>query len=102
MQEIVQVQRYYNLVFIGLLYLRIVLNMLKSCDKCQRVGNIERRNEMPMNYSLPVEPFDVWGFDFMGPFLASKTKHTHILVGVDYVTKWVEEIPTKVQIMPQQ
>ena len=41
---------------------------VKSCDQCQRVGNISRRNEMPMNYSLPLEPFDVWGFDFMGPF----------------------------------
>ena len=47
---------------------------------------------MPMNYSLPLEPFDVWGFDFMGTFPASNTKHTHILVAVDYVTKWVEAI----------
>jgi hypothetical protein len=31
----------------------------------------------------------------MGPFPASTTKHTHILVAVDYVTKWVEAIPTK-------
>ena len=23
---------------------------------------------MPMNYSLVVEQFDVWGFDYMGPF----------------------------------
>ena len=36
-----------------------------SCDECQRVGNITRRNEMPMNYSLVIEPFDCWGFDFM-------------------------------------
>jgi hypothetical protein len=39
-----------------------------------------------MNYSLPLEPFDVWGFDFIGPFPQSNTKHTHILVAVDYVT----------------
>jgi hypothetical protein len=32
---------------------------VKVCDKCQRVGNIGRRTEMPMNYSLPLEPFDV-------------------------------------------
>jgi hypothetical protein len=50
---------------------------------------------MPMNYSLPHEPFDAWGFYFMGPFPASTTKHTHILAAVDYVTKWVEAIPTK-------
>jgi hypothetical protein len=68
---------------------------VKVCDKCQRVGNIGRRNEIPMNHSLPLEPFDVWGFDFMGPFPASNTKHTHILVAVDYFTEWVEAIPTK-------
>ena len=48
----------------------------------------------PKNYSLPLEPFDVWGFDFMGPFPESN-KYTHILVAVDYVTKWVEAIPTR-------
>jgi hypothetical protein len=31
----------------------------------------------------------------MGPFPPSNTKHTHIFVAVDYVTKWVEEVPTK-------
>src|SRR3954471_18301521 len=49
---------------------------------------------MPMNYSLVIEPFDCWGFDFMGPFPPSH-KYTHILVSVDYVTKWVEAIPTE-------
>ena len=42
---------------------------------------------------LAVEPFDVWGFDYMGPF-PSSNGYTHILVAVDYVTKWVEAIPT--------
>ena len=46
-----------------------------------------------MNYSLVIEPFDVWGFDYMGPFPASNG-YTHILVAIDYVTKWVEAIPT--------
>ena len=64
-----------------------------SCDECQRIGNISRHQEIPMNYSLVIEPFDVWGFDYMGPFPASNG-YTHILVAVDYVTKWVEAIPT--------
>ena len=64
-----------------------------SCDECQRIGNISRRQEMPMNYSLVIEPFDGWGFVCMGPFPASNG-YTHILVAVDYVTKWVEAIPT--------
>ena len=46
-----------------------------------------------MNYSLVIEPFDCWGFDLMGPFPTSHG-NTHILVAVDYVTKWVEAIPT--------
>ena len=48
---------------------------------------------MPMNYSLVIEPFYVWGIDYMGPF-PSSNGYTHILVAVDYVTKWVEAIPT--------
>ena len=44
-----------------------------------------------MNYSLVIEPFDYWAFDFMGPFPPSKG-YTHIIVVVDYVTKWVEAI----------
>ena len=59
-----------------------------------KVGNISRRNEMPMNYSLVIKPFDCWGFDFMGHFLPSHG-YTHILVAVDYVTNWVEAIPSK-------
>ena len=47
-----------------------------------------------MNYSLVIEPFDVRGFDYMGPF-PSLHGYTHILVAVDYVTKWVEAIQTK-------
>ena len=64
-----------------------------SCDTCQRIGNISRRPEMPMNQSLVVEPCEVWGVDYMGPFPTSNG-YTHILVAVDYVTKWVEAIPT--------
>ena len=48
---------------------------------------------MPMNYTLIIEPFYVRGFDYMGPF-PSSNEYTHILVVVDYVTKWVEVIPT--------
>ena len=44
-----------------------------------------------MNYSLVIEPFDVWGFDYMGHFPAFNG-YTHILVAVDYVTKWVFQL----------
>src|SRR4051812_26907267 len=47
-----------------------------SCDKCQRVGNISRRNEMPMNYSLVIEPFDCWGLILWVLFLLHTSTHT--------------------------
>ncbi|CAM8972530.1 unnamed protein product [Rhodiola kirilowii] len=40
---------------------------------------------------LPVEIFDVWGIDYMGPF-PSSYGNQYILVAVDYVSKWVEAI----------
>ncbi|XP_057418803.1 uncharacterized protein LOC130713012 [Lotus japonicus] len=62
---------------------------VESCDRCQRTGNISRRNEMPLKNILEIELFDVWGIDFMGPFPPSFGCQ-HILVVVDYVSKWVE------------
>ncbi|KAJ9543839.1 hypothetical protein OSB04_023546 [Centaurea solstitialis] len=64
---------------------------VKKCDRCQRSGNISRRHEMPLNYILEVELFDVWGIDFMGPFPSSYSNR-YILVAVDYVSKWVEAV----------
>ncbi|KAL4272007.1 hypothetical protein GQ457_13G015500 [Hibiscus cannabinus] len=43
----------------------------QQCDRCQRTGNISKRNEMPLQNILEVELFDVWGIDFMGPFPSS-------------------------------
>jgi hypothetical protein len=41
-----------------------------------------------MNYSLAIEPFDVWGFDFMGPF-PSSNGYTHTLLGKSLVVALV-------------
>ncbi|XP_058765799.1 uncharacterized protein LOC131639312 [Vicia villosa] len=64
---------------------------VKECDRCQRTGNISRRNQMPQKGILEVELFDVWGIDFMGPFPPSFGKN-YILVAVDDVSKWVEAV----------
>jgi galactitol-specific phosphotransferase system IIC component len=47
---------------------------------------------MPLTTNLQVDIFDVWGIDFMGPFLKS-VGCEYILVVVDYVSKWVEALP---------
>ncbi|CAM8999104.1 unnamed protein product [Rhodiola kirilowii] len=66
----------------------------KICDRCQRVGNISAKNEMPQMPIVVDDVFDIWGIDFMGPFPAS-FGHLYILVVVDYVSKWVEAKATR-------
>ncbi|XP_070032677.1 uncharacterized protein [Nicotiana tomentosiformis] len=46
---------------------------------------------MPLTTILEIDIFDVWGIDFMGPFVSS-CGNTYILVAVDYVSKWVEAV----------
>jgi hypothetical protein len=48
---------------------------------------------MPQKGMLEVELFDVWGVDYVGP-LPSSNGYKHILVAIDYVSKWVEAVPT--------
>ena len=50
---------------------------------------------MPFSPILVVDLFDVWGIDFMGPF-SSSFGYIYILVGVDYVLKWVEAVPCRI------
>lgn len=68
-------------------------SFVMESDRCQRIGNISRRQEMPLHGILEVELFDVWGIYFMGFFLPSNDNH-YILVVVDYVSKWVATFPT--------
>ena len=67
---------------------------VSTCDKCQRMGYISRKDEPPMHPILEVELFDLWGINFMGPF-PSSYNNLYILLVVDYVSKWVEAIPTR-------
>jgi hypothetical protein len=49
---------------------------------------------MPLNPILVIEIFDCWGIDFMGPFPPS-FGFVYILIAVDYVSKWIEAIPSR-------
>nr|GFB87647.1 reverse transcriptase domain-containing protein [Tanacetum cinerariifolium] len=61
----------------------------KFLNSCQRQGKVSQKDEMPQNFIQICEIFNVWGIDFMGPFLSSKG-NKYILVDVDYLSKWVE------------
>ena len=70
---------------------------VSTCDKCQRMGSISRKDEPPMHTILEVELFDLWGMDFMGPFPPSYN-NLYILLVVDCVSKWVEAISTRTNV----
>jgi hypothetical protein len=68
---------------------------IRRCVPCQKHGNINARDAMPLTTKLQVELFDVWGIDYMGPFSKSR-QCEYILVVADYVSKWVEALPCRV------
>ena len=55
------------------------------------MGNINRKNEMPLHGILVVRIFYVWKIDFMGPFPPAYG-NLYILLVVDYVSKCVEVV----------
>jgi len=59
------------------------------------LGRISRRDMMPLNPIIMVEVFDVWGIDFMRPF-SSSFGNEYILLVVDYVSKCVEAVPSRI------
>ncbi|RDX82553.1 putative mitochondrial protein, partial [Mucuna pruriens] len=61
---------------------------VSTCKKCQKMS---RRHEIPQEPILFCEVFDVWGIDFMVPFLISNG-YSYVLLVFDYVSRWVEAI----------
>jgi len=49
---------------------------------------------MPLRNIQEIEIFDYWGIDFIGP-LPSSFSNEYILLVVEYVSRWVEAIPTQ-------
>ncbi|RDX87308.1 pol, partial [Mucuna pruriens] len=75
---------------------RNAYQFVSTCKKCQKARMaITIRHEMPQQPIPFCEIFDVWGIDFMGPFLVSNG-YSYILIVVDYLSRWVEAIVTKI------
>ena len=48
----------------------------------------------PLHTVVIVDPFTKWGVDFVDCSPTSARGHQHIIVVVEYVTKWAKAMPT--------
>nr|GEV35762.1 hypothetical protein [Tanacetum cinerariifolium] len=64
-------------------------HFVKNYNVCQHQGKITQKDEMTQNSIQVYEIFDVWGIEFIWPFLSSRG-NKYILVPVYYLPKWVE------------
>uniref|UniRef100_A0A5S6R4F6 Integrase catalytic domain-containing protein n=1 Tax=Trichuris muris TaxID=70415 RepID=A0A5S6R4F6_TRIMR len=65
--------------------------VVESCPTCQRRKILQTK---PAGYLHSVEPlnkpFQVIGLDHLGPFPRSGNGNKHVIVCIDYLSKWVE------------
>ena len=63
---------------------------IKTCDKCQRFGNLIKQPTKELTIMTAPWPFTQWGLDIMGPFPTVFRQLKLLVVDIDYFTKWVE------------
>eukprot|EP00253_Pinus_taeda_P007244 PITA_07244 len=61
------------------------------------MGRSSRRDELPLNLQLLLQPFEKWEIDFVGPIqpLGKKTGAWYIITSIEYLIRWVEVHPIK-------
>jgi hypothetical protein len=73
---------------------RYVRKYVQKCVQCQK----RKHDNIKKGLLEPVEvegPFDHIGIDFMGPLPETPRRNTHLIVGIDYLTKWIIAKPVK-------
>jgi hypothetical protein len=74
-----------------------VYENIKDCLKCQKFSGKHQLKYIPLNPVVASEPFQQWRLDFIGEIHpASSGQHRWILTAIDYFTKWIEFIPTRI------
>ncbi|GKV48613.1 hypothetical protein SLEP1_g55410 [Rubroshorea leprosula] len=68
-------------------------HFVQKCPKCQFFAHLTHQPAEELTTLVAPWPFAQWGLDFLGPFVKGVGGVTHLVVGVDYFTKWVEARP---------
>lgn len=73
-----------------------VHSQVRACQKCQVFAENKNLAPFPLILIHVEEPFRQWGLDFIGEINPpSSGQHKWILTATNYMTKWVEVIPTR-------
>ncbi|GKV44734.1 hypothetical protein SLEP1_g51893 [Rubroshorea leprosula] len=66
---------------------------VQKCPKCQFFAHLTHQPAEELTNMVAPWPFAQWGLDLLGPFVKGVGGVTHLVVSVDYFTKWVEARP---------
>ncbi|GKV43341.1 hypothetical protein SLEP1_g50644 [Rubroshorea leprosula] len=66
---------------------------VQKCPKCQFFAHLTHQPAEELTNMVALWPFAQWGLHLLGPFVKGVGGVTHLVVGVDYFTKWVEARP---------
>ena len=72
-----------------------VVNYCKSCPSCQTCGRSPARKVPLMERKVFSEPFEVMGFDIVGPMPKGRGGYQYLLTAICMATRWPEAIPLK-------
>jgi hypothetical protein len=73
-----------------------VFAKIRACVKCQKFSRKQQFKSIPLKPVVVSGPFQQWGLDFIREIHpTSSGQHRWILTSTDYITKWIEPIPTR-------
>ena len=74
-----------------------VSQYVRSCQDCQTKKGLRSRPAGLLSPIRSSEPFERIGIDLIGPFPLSRGGNRHVVIAVDYFTKWViaKAVPSK-------
>jgi hypothetical protein len=67
--------------------------VVRTCEGCQFYAQQTHLLAQVLRTILLTWPFAVWGLDMVGPLRNAPGGFTHLPVGVDKFTKWIEAKP---------